>query len=538
MLFRSMARLKIPALVHMEILNQTHNYLEQRRKYHRSGKINNPRALYDHVLSQGGQRALLRLELQTDTEVEHSALFPDPLKNAFSKDNEIQDLNLQAPIRSYCDRLIFETARQHQTMVAPGHPVMLMTGDEGLGRMTLAEGLQPLYFHAGKPDELYGQILCGTRFTPFDGKLFSVPLTALLWELAVTFGNARLCSEDEKKVITIQAMDQDLNWQPFHAKDDLLRIFWSGFVEPDHLKGAGEQPTPVTINAASPQAAARPLVAKHPEKEAKETSSGLSPDTIYNFNINTMLSLMESLVARGSVSIAGKDTALEGMARRTLRKYFGFLRAGHFVTISGETIQATELLHLLWMALKSRPLDLDGIVKALYAVPSFEIFCDTLQKKRMISMTSKTPKKELPDPTYLQLAEICGLALRIPEEGVYATFAKISPQEFVDIAIDAFERNRKGERYVLTGLWLEAMARDHGIHPIHARNRLNEAHAAGIIDRFTEGSTPETRFDSHTLNVLEVKNGIPTVRKICLYHGDFILPGKASVSIRLEKRKA
>ena len=128
------------------------------------------------------------------------------------------------------------------------------------------------------------------------------------------------------------------------------------------------------------------------------------------------------------------------------------------------------------------------------------------------------------------------MAFRIPEEGVYAAFVMPSLEKFVDIAIDAFEKNRKGERYVLTGLWLEAMAREHDVHPIHARNRLNEAQAAGIIDRFTEGSTPETRFDSHTLNVLEVKNGVPTVRKICLYHGDFILPGKASVSIRLEKK--
>jgi len=533
-----MARLKIPAIVHMEILNQTYRYFEQRRKYQRTGKLNKPLALYHHVLSQGGQRALLRLELQTDTEVEHTALFPDPLKNAFSQDKsgeeEMSDLNLHAPIRSYCDRLILETARQHRSMVTPGHPVMLMTGDEGLGRMTLAEGLQPLFFHAGKPAELYGQILCGTRFNPFDGKLFSIPLADLLWELAVTFGNARLTSEDGQKSITIQAMDRDLNWQPYHAKDDLLRVSWAGFSETVHRERTDGQPTPVTTKKASSQAA-RPFTAKYPGKEVKEASSGLSPDTVYKFNVNTMCLLMESLVAGDSVSVSGKGTALEGMAKRTLRHYFGFLRAGHFVTVSGETLRTTESLRSLWTALKYR--DLDSIAKAFHAVSSFKVFCDTLRKKRLTEMTSKTPKKKRPAPTYLQLAEICGLALRIPEEGVYATFVMPSPEEFVDIAIEAFEKNRKGERYLLTGLWLEAMTREHGVHPIYARNCLNEAQAAGIIDRFTEGSTPETRFDSHTLNVLAVKNGGPTVRKICLYHGDFILPGKASVSIRLEKRK-
>lgn len=71
-----MARVKVPAIAHMELLNACDNYLSLRR-----GKLAKPapgRIVLEHALSQGGQRALLRLELQTDTEIERGRLGADP----------------------------------------------------------------------------------------------------------------------------------------------------------------------------------------------------------------------------------------------------------------------------------------------------------------------------------------------------------------------------------------------------------------------------------------------------------------------------
>src|SRR5262245_7244350 len=98
------ARIKVPAIVHMEIVNQADRFLNQRRSIHPNASA----VLLDHVLSQGAQRTLLRLELQPETEIERTAVFGDPLRSAFQQDKEegLSDLNLSVPLRSYCDRLI------------------------------------------------------------------------------------------------------------------------------------------------------------------------------------------------------------------------------------------------------------------------------------------------------------------------------------------------------------------------------------------------------------------------------------------------
>ena len=49
----------------------------------------------------------------------------------------------------------------------------------------------------------------------------------------------------------------------------------------------------------------------------------------------------------------------------------------------------------------------------------------------------------------------------------------------------------------------------------------------------TEGSTTQIRNDDHVLHVLKVSSGMPRVEKVHLYRGDFLIPGKASVSLRI-----
>lgn len=549
-----MARLKVPAVVAMEILNQSDAYFGKRRKCLRSDEIKpkqKPSMLLDHVVSQAGQRGMLRFELHSDIEVERTSLFSDPLRNAFAPDKESRedwpDLNLSAPIRSYCDRLILETVRQHLSTVTPGHPVMLMTGDEGLARMALAEGIQPFFFHAGRPAEVYGQVLTGTRFHPFSGKLFSVPLQDMLWELAVTFGNARLASADGLRFFSVCAIDQDLKWQPFHARDDLLRVEWGGF-EPQQAQnlqarstsgpfGTEQASVETDTQAQKPDSSRKKpspnIIRKKPSKPRRKLGP-FNPDTVYRFDLSRLIGFIPNMLEKNSVPLTMKGTSLEGLDRRTLSKYMGFLMVGGFISETETGIEATDSMQRLWDALKVR--DIDAVLDCFRSVPSLREFLDRLHDEKRIEVDTRAPERQRPSYTYIQIAELCGRALQIPQDAIYGTFNNPSASEFVDPAMKAYEKIRKGEEYVLTGLWLESLVRDYGIHPVKARDRLAEAQAAGMIERFTQGSTPDTRFENHTLAVLQVENGRPTVAKVGLYHGDFIIPGKASVSIRLERK--
>jgi len=69
------ARVKVPAIAQMEISNQANRFLRIRRARRAKGPV---RELTEHLTSQGGQRALLRLELHSDTEVERTYLLGGP----------------------------------------------------------------------------------------------------------------------------------------------------------------------------------------------------------------------------------------------------------------------------------------------------------------------------------------------------------------------------------------------------------------------------------------------------------------------------
>lgn len=134
----------------------------------------------------------------------------------------MRDLNLNSPIRSYADRLILEAARHHQAQSGPAHAVRLLTGDQGLARMALIEGVRPLYFNATSASDVFGRLLSGRTFHPFSGYVVRpVPLTALLWELATAFGSARLARDDEG-FFEVSALGEHFSWAPYHAEQDLL----------------------------------------------------------------------------------------------------------------------------------------------------------------------------------------------------------------------------------------------------------------------------------------------------------------------------
>ena len=509
------ARIKVPALVHMEILNFGERYFSQRRK-----KKYTSHMLVDHLNSQGGQRVLLRLEMDQRVEFERPRLGADPLRGVITPDSDAEDKNLglQQIQRSFADRLILETAVQHRDQVGPEHPVMLLTSDQGLARMALAEGIQPVFFDSNAASQLFGQTLSGTGFVPFssDGpKMHSTGLVDVLWEFAATFGASRLlCDSDEDKIaLEVVALGEEVTWQPYHSYEDLL---WSRVTKPvDAGASASEK--------------------KQDEKQRAQTTR--TPPTRsstragkYSFSARSMLRLLSVLHDSGEIS---DETAMSTAGVKSVsgyREYYNFLVAGKFANRESRMLRKTDALDELFVALREE--DYPKISESLCRVASFRSFLDQLIVGEALRQQDSGLGRDS-FRSYGSLAEICCLGVRFVDRGVFGTPNNPRPAEFVASALKTYEDVRAGEDFALTGTWLEKLATEHGIHPVRSRQRLAESHQGGYIRRFFEGSTPDTRFENRTIQILEVNLGQPSVRTINLYHGDFLMPGRASVSIKL-----
>ncbi len=526
-----LARIKVPAIAHMEVLTAADNYLRLRRAANLKDKA---KTLLEHVRSQGGQRALLRLELQTDAEIERSRLGADPLRGVVYHDSDVEDKNLglQATQRSFADRLIFETARQHLSQSSPDHPVILMTADQGLARMTLGEGMQPLFFEATRLSAVSGRRLSGTNFNPFDGTVYPLCLTNLLWEFAVTFGMARLKSSDDNSV-EVCAIGDELSWQPYHATDDLLWLRTTSGPEKEAMKSpdtamSSEQRKSGGTPPPEPRAKSR----KGVTVSSDEATGPRAYAGSYKFSLPKMVVLINRLAQSGRMTFREAMAVLEIKSPVQLEDYRNFLLAGTFIEMVDSGIQCTQLLRDLDTTLKK--LDLDAATTLFRRVQSFSGYVDFLSSDR-----NDNPAAQRALSTYQALAEMLGMCFEVPDERVYGTFKHPTPAAFAELALDSYDRLAGAtQRYVMTGLWLEDLVRESGIHPLTSRTLLEEARMMELIERYTEGSTPETRFQNHTLHVLEIRNGQPTVRKLGIFEGDFLIPGKSSVSIRLKRGQA
>jgi len=510
-----MARLKVPAIAHMEILTAADNYFKSRRAATLTDS-HKPRALLDHVMSQGGQRALLRLELQTDAEIERGRLGADPLRGVVQSGSDAEDKNLglQSIQRSFADRLIFETARQHLSSSSPDHPVMLMTADQGLARMTLGEGMPTLFFEATSFNTISGRTLSGTTFDPFNGKVYPISLTDILWEFAVTFGMARLISSDGSRSVEVCAMGETLTWSPYHAKDDLLWVRCTG--------NATAKLTQSVVTKAS-----KGKLKKAP-KEPIEPAQPKQYAGSYKFGLTKMFLLIEKLSSAGSLTPDEVLQALSLGSGGQTEDYRNFLLAGEFIEGS-EVMKATPALKDLVAALKKG--NFETALALFKRVPSFAGFVDFLLGAR-----PDNPIARRALAPYTGLAEVLCIGFAVPDKRTFGTPNRPSPEEFTEWAFRVYEKIAgASDDYVLTGLWLEGLVREAGIHPIISRKLLEESRAKELLQRFTEGSTPETGYQNHTLYVLDTAQGGLNVRKLGIFEGDFLLPGKSSVSIRLKR---
>ena len=512
------ARVKIPAIAQMEIANLTDRFLRIRRAASKKRRV---KELIEHLTSQGGQRALLRLELHADTEVERTYLLGDPLRSAFEKDTDrdLKDLDISSPIRSYADRLILEAARHHQAQSGPAHVVRLLTGDQGLARMALTEGVRPLFFSATKAADVFGQRLSGQTFHPFSGYLQHVPLATLLWEMATAFGSVRITGNDES-VLQVSALGEHLSWAPYHAEQDLL---WCNLQMAKGNRGGVKQ-TSRRVDATS----------VHVRSQIQERDSSSHPrvrrsTSFLRFNVERMFRLICALDDHHEMAAAD----VEGVIQSKGNEYRRFLQSAELVHFAEGIWKASTRIPLLSAALRNE--HVEKVREILLGVPSFGAFAVRLENLPIGEPLDVTDLGR-GATTYRILGEITLLCASVSDSGIFATPNIPDATVFSEVALRRFASlDRESHGLVATGEWLESMIRDEGIHPEIARGLLDEASEAGLLRRSTEGSTTQLRFNDRIVHVLRIDSGLPVVEPVFLYRGDYLIPGKASVSLRIEE---
>lgn len=517
-------RVKIPAIVHMEIVNMA-NRFHGIRKSLSSRKGRKGELLIARMRSQGGHRALLRLELRSDTEVERTFLLGDPLRSAFQRDNagDIADLNLQESVRAYADRLILESARHHQAQSGPNHVVRLLTSDKEFASMALAEGVSPLFFRMFNPSDFFGQTLTGQTFDPFSGRLLHTPLSIVLWELATAFGEVRLRNASNC-VFEIHAFDQYRQWTIDHAIRDLLWCFFEPASE------AGTQQS-TTRSSDRSESTASVTATDTSFDDSKGKSISAHPVYFQRFDCGRLIQLICTLDDRQELNQSEVMDLLNTKSPVGTNEYRRFLLAGEIITVQGTSWMGTDRLRKLSTALK------DGRISefrdALLVSPSFRRFSEIVGETAIGSPIDILPRKR-GAKTYSVLGEITLIAAPVPPAGLFPTPNVPDAAEFAGIAKRRYDELNRGAELVSTGAWLESLVRSDGIHPEVAKNRLDEASRRGFLQRSTEGSTTQARYSNHIIHVVRINAGIPYLKPIHLYRGDYLIEGKSSVSLRIE----
>ena len=501
--------IKIPAIVHMEIVNFVDRYFGQRRANRKTARM-----LRDHV-NKSGQHVLLRLHLDDSRSIVRTSLGSDPLRGIVqaSSDAEDKNLNLQHVQRSFADRLILETAIQQLTAANVHHRVMLLTADQGLARMTLAEGAEPLFYDSNSAVDVFNSTLCGVGVSPFtysgnQNRLYTISMSTLLWEYAATFGRARLYDPDSDIAFEVSSFGS--RWHPYHA---LNKLMW---VKSSTRQSTAQEATRYHRRKTDHSADERP---KH-----HLTGS-------FKFSVNAMLKLMIGLRTASSMSYE-EGMAIVRVGDKTFSEYRRFLVAGHFALRSGDALEKTAALDAFLEAIRRK--SYGDIYAHLKKVPSFADFANALKPFAPLTDGQKKIRSGA-FPTYCTLVELCAAGVRLGQEGIYATPIRPTARDFARLAVDAYRQTRGGDDYTLTGAWLEHLIRVDGIHPVRARCCLDEAHRKGYLRRFFEGSTPEMRHGNKNVAVLQNGGTGPMIRIVNLYHGDFLMPGRATVSLRVQK---
>lgn len=512
------AKIKIPSVVNAELVASSDRFFARRRSARNEPK-HRVETFHEHIKSQGGQRVLLRLELHSDIEVERTRL----------SDININDLDL-----SHADRRILEDALRHQAQSGPDHRVRLLTGDQGLARMALAEGVTPIYFSKTGAADFFGSRLTGQTFDPFSGDVQRTSFVSVLWESAAAFGAARL-ENDKGAVFEIVALGAGPSWSPYHSTDDLL---WCKYTPARPPKADMPSPTPPPLGGLGRADLQRDRRALNRRSQQLNPGDTVATGRISfrRFDVGRLFRIICALDDSGEMDNSRLMDVLNTQSSRGGDEYRRFLVSADLIAATRETWAAKPGLRKLSIALRnSEP---DDVRNILEAAPSFSAFA-THVRRLDIGRSLDSPDR---DPsygthgatTYRTLGEITRLCAPAFGEGTFATLADPDTEAFAEIALKRFSALDRGDGLVAVGAWLETMIRDDGIHPEVARRKLERVNVEGLLRMSTEGSTPELRYDNRVVHVLRAPAGEPVVERVRLYRGDYLIPGKASVSLRIE----
>ena len=310
---------------------------------------------------------------------------------------------------------------------------------------------------------------------------------------------------------------EELSWQPLHSKEDLV---WGRFQPPETKEEA--KPT-------------IPHVEPVTEKRQPKTIARKKLTGFYSFSPQKMFYLIGKINEEKSLTQQEAQKAIGVRSHDRYVRYERFLRSSNFIVVENDKIVAQDSLASLWNALKNT--DVIGFRNMLENIPSFKTLLDFVWQQRFVALKAEDwpiPKK--PFPAYISIGDAVCAWLKIPGEGVTATDMVPEPNEFSTLAIETFHSLSAQTKsdWILTGKWLEKIALDLHIHPIYTRKLLHEAKKQNLLVFFLEGSTPDTRFESHTMSVLVARNNEPILERVFLYHGDFIMPGTAGVRIKIK----
>lgn len=521
-------RIKIPSVVPLEILNQCDKFMSLRRK-----KLVKHQLLQEHLKSQGALRALHRLEWSSGVVVERPQQEQDPLRNIFETDPELKQYNVHSVQRSFADRLVLESAKKFRSHVGSQNKVCLLTSDIGLTRSSLSEGVGVWYFDARRTSEPFAKVLTGVRFEPFSSKLLNISLIELLWELAAGFGRCRLTLSNES-ICEIVSIGTEIDWSPFMAMDDLM---YCSIALQDSTNGevseSARQSSPERETQRRPSPSHGKL--KDPEQSVDVGGKQTRPVIGYSINPENIIPFVRLLVGAGQVDEAEAMKALEMKNPRYFGEFIRFLESGGFVENEKGRLTSTQRTKQLWAALSSANIDqLDAL---LMEIPSYRQFLTGLGASKGDAnwwRGAGITKAERVGPAYLKLAQITGAAFVLQDHGPIVTDCRPSVEKFVPMAIGSYRSLSAREPLVLSGEWLESLAKDHHVHPVRSKELLKAAQETGLIKRYFEGSSPDWRFEKHTLEVLEVTAGEPRFETVHLYHGDFLSKDRASVRLRIE----
>jgi hypothetical protein len=238
------------------------------------------------------------------------------------------------------------------------------------------------------------------------------------------------------------------------------------------------------------------------------------------------------------------------------RRYKSFLLQGSLLENQPEHTVATPQLQQIWSALQQG--NYHPLQQGLLKISSFQRLHDFIKQREQVHYYFEKGKMRLDSgeaapiaavaiENYLALGEAVGLWLVCPAELKSANqadwktiwFCSYEPSA-VEFAVQALQqyselRQREQTSWILTGRWLEHLTAKAKIHPLVAKRLVPVINKQRLLQVYVDGSTPDTRFDQHTMWMMQVQEGRPSLVKRFLYHGDFLIPGLASVRIKLQE---